>query len=64
MKIIRVSNYDYEDHRGNQRVVAEGITDEREARVMAEALQHDPKRDGEDWFMVVPDDHKLWRFAP
>lgn len=57
MKIIRKSNYDHEDWRGDQYVVADNIQRERQAKIMCEALNEHGY--DEDYFMVVPDDYVL-----
>lgn len=59
MKIVRVSNFDYDDHRGDQYVVAEGIANKHHASVMCEALNEANGSRGPDWFQVVPDDYVL-----
>ena len=59
MKIIRISNYDHEDERGNQRVVASNITIGKEARIMAAALNAAVGIHSEDYFDVVDDDYAL-----
>ncbi len=59
MKIVRTSNYDHEDNRGDQRVVAENIKHEREANVMCEALNAFVGEHSDDYFVVKPDDYIL-----
>jgi hypothetical protein len=59
MQIIRKSNFDHEDWRGNQRVVASGIIHSREAMVMCDALNRASGPHGEDFYETVPDDYKL-----
>lgn len=64
MKVIRVSNYDHEDWRGNERnMTRPGLSDEV-ANIVCKELQGNPDRDDDNWYRVVPDDHKLWRFEP
>lgn len=58
MKIIRTSNYDNESEA--QYVVAENL-EELEAIRQCRALNDDPKRSDDDWFVVKPDDYRLWR---
>ena len=58
-KIVRKSNFDYEDWRGDQYFVAENIKHERQAKIMAEALNDDSGDHGDDFFEVVPHDYVL-----
>ena len=64
MKVIRVSNYDHEDWRGDQYVVAGPGLSPEQAEVECELRCGDRRRSGEDWYRVVPDDYKLFKFAP
>lgn len=64
MKVIRVSSYDHEDHRGNEREVSPRGLLQEEADARCRNLQKDPQRSDEDWYRVVPDEHVLWRFEP
>jgi hypothetical protein len=64
VKVIRVSNYDHEDHRGNQRLVAGPGLSVEEAESACKFMCDDPNRSDEDWFRVVADNHVLYRFEP
>lgn len=57
MIIIRKSAWDYDDHRGNERVVASAIASDHEARIMCDALNDAGHPD--DFFVVEPDNYKL-----
>ncbi len=58
MKIVRRSNFGHEDYRGDERIVAENIKHEHEAKTMRDALQGIDGRN-EDFFVIVPDDYVL-----
>ncbi len=58
-KIIRVSNFDHEDWRGNQRVVAERIALRREADLLCAALNAAEHENSDDAFEVVPQEQAL-----
>jgi len=65
VKIIRTSAYDHEDQRGNQYFVAGGASlTQSEAEKLAQTLNSDPKRGEDDYYVVVEDNYKLWRFEP
>lgn len=61
-KIIAVSNFD--DESVSDRLVAENIKSEMEARHMAGALNAVTGPNSADYFKVVPDDHKLYQWEP
>jgi hypothetical protein len=63
MKVIRVDNYDDEGPRGTQRVIRSGLL-LAQAEDLCRKLCNDPNRSDYDWFRVVPDDYKLFVFAP
>lgn len=64
MKVIRVSNYDHEDSRGDQWVVAGPGLSRDEADAVCARLCKDPKRSDEDYYRSVPDNHELYKFEP
>lgn len=59
MKIIRKSNYDHEDYRGDQFVVAEKLKSDFYAKLICKLLNEHSGEHSEDFFEVVPDDHIL-----
>lgn len=59
MKIIRRSNFDCEDHRGDERLVAAQIASEVEAAIMCAVLNTAEGEFGESCFHVKPDDYVL-----
>lgn len=60
MKIVCKDNYCREFVA--DRLVAEGIKLEVEARAMCDALTHKyGGEDSEEYFEIVPDDYELWR---
>ena len=63
-KVIRISNYDNEGPRGDQRFVLTYPVTEATAKAVADLLNKDPTRYDDDWFRAVPDDHKLQEFQP
>ncbi len=62
MKIICVDNFARETH--SDTLVAENITNERYGQRMVDALNSSSGEDGEDFFKLVPDDHKLHEYDP
>ena len=58
MKIIRVDGYDRDSVA--QRLVAEGIRNQEEAKIMLGALC-DKRGDDSNWYRLVEDNHILWR---
>lgn len=58
-KIVRIDNYARETVA--EKLVAENIANETEAKLMCEALQSYPCRSHNDWFCVKPADYVLWR---
>jgi len=62
VKIVRVDNYDRETR--SERLVAENIRNDREAKIMLQALREDPEREDQDWFSVKPDEYVLYVFDP
>lgn len=58
MKIVCVDNYARDTVA--DRLVAENLN-EHEARVMCLALNEDPARSSDAWFVVKPDDYRLSR---
>lgn len=59
MKIVRKSNFDHEDHRGDEWFVAQKLTS-KQAHKVAELLQDLSGGDeAEDFFVVVEDDYQL-----
>lgn len=61
MKIIRTSKYQYEDYRGDERVVARELS-QAMAKIVCVVYQNSPDRSDGDWYEVVPDNHKLREF--
>ncbi len=62
MKIVCVDNFNRETK--NDRLVAETIKNDAEARVMLAALRNACPRGGDDWYEIKPDDYVLYRFDP
>jgi hypothetical protein len=62
MKVIRVSNYDHEDWRGDQVMVAGPGLSQEEAEAVCGRCCDDPGRSEEDWYRVVQDDYVLFKF--
>lgn len=58
MKIIRKSNFCYEDHRGNEYFVAQRLS-ERDANKVADLLNTLSGEHSDDFFVVVKDDYVL-----
>jgi hypothetical protein len=58
MKIIRKSNFDHEDHRGDQHFVAQRLSKRQADCVVAvlNALEHE---NSDDFYAVVGDDYVL-----
>jgi hypothetical protein len=59
VKIIWKDGYDRENRA--ERLVAENIRNDEEAKVMLEALQETCKRDESNWYLLKKDDYVLWR---
>lgn len=51
--IVRKSNFNHEDWRGDQYFVAQGIPTKVQADIMAEALNDNEHEHSDDWFVVV-----------
>jgi hypothetical protein len=64
VKVIRVDSYDDEGPRGTEREVAGPGLSQEEADDVARRMNAAPTRSDVDYFRVVPDEHKLWRFEP
>ncbi len=62
-KIIRTSNFDHEDHRGNQWVAAENIPTSQLAELMVNGINNHLEKEfdceQEDFFVVVDQAHVL-----
>jgi len=58
MKIIRKSNFDHEDHRGDQHVVAQRLS-VRQAEAVARALNDLEHENSDDFYQAVSDDYVL-----
>lgn len=58
MKIIRKSNFDHEDHRGDQYFVAQRLS-RRQAEAVAKALNDLEHEHSDDFYDVVSDDYVL-----
>jgi hypothetical protein len=58
MKIIRRSNYNHEDHRGNQHFVAQRLV-VRDAQKVADLLNELAGPRSDDFYCVVADDYVL-----
>lgn len=59
MKIVRKSNWDHDDYRGNQWFVAENIKDAHLGQIMVEALNEAGGDEDDDFYQIVEDDFKL-----
>lgn len=57
-KVVRKSNFDYEDWRGNQYFVAQRVTD-RQAQAIADALNELEGDHSDDFYETVADDYVL-----
>lgn len=57
-RVIRVSNFNHEDYRGDQYFVAQNVS-EYQAEAIAEALNSLENEHSDDFFRVVPDDYVL-----
>jgi hypothetical protein len=57
--IIRKSNFDHEDWRGDQWFAARGIPSERMALIMCAVLNQDEGEHSEDYFEVVDGNYVL-----
>lgn len=57
MKIIKTDNYDRELY--DDIIIAEKVHPWYSASIL-QMLNNDPDRSDEDYFMLVPDDHKLF----
>jgi hypothetical protein len=64
VKVIRVSNHDREDLRGDEREVSPSGLSQEEAEALCRSLREDPRRSDDDWYRVVEDGHVLWSFEP
>lgn len=63
MKIVRKSNFDHEDYRGDQWFVAQRLT-KQQADLVAETLNNLEHQSSDDYYKVVSDDYVLppeWR---
>lgn len=60
MKVLRKSNFNYEDHRGDQYFVSQRIG-ERAAKAIADLLNELRGPHGDDYYVVVADDYVLRR---
>ena len=58
MKIIRKSNFDHEDHRGDQHFVAQRLS-KRQADAVVTALNDLEHENSDDFYKVVDDDYVL-----
>ena len=58
MKIIRKSNFDHEDWRGDQHFVAQRLT-AQQAEAVAKALNDLEHESSDDYYKVVADDYAL-----
>lgn len=58
MKVIRISNFDYEDWRGNQWIVAQRLSKEQ-ASTVADALNSLEHADSDDFYKEVDNDYVL-----
>jgi hypothetical protein len=65
MKVVRTSNYDEEGPGGDEYVVpgTEGMSLEA-ASEKARSLNESRSKSDADYFVVKPDDYKLWEFEP
>ena len=57
-KIIRKSNFDHEDHRGNQYFVAQGLS-KKQAEAVAKTLNDLEHQNSDDFYAVVDDAYDL-----
>lgn len=57
-KIVRKSNYDHEDHRGNQYFIAQRIS-QRQAEAVVEVLNKLEHPGSDDFYVVVDNDYLL-----
>lgn len=62
MKIVCTDNFARETQ--SERFVAENIRNEREAKIMLDALRKTCTDHEPDWYKLVPDDYVLYRFEP
>lgn len=58
MKIIRKSNFDHEDHRGDQHFVAQRLS-KQQADLVVETLNNLEHESSDDFYKVVGDDYVL-----
>jgi hypothetical protein len=58
-KIVRKSNYDYDDWRGDQKFVTDYVFSELVADTICAAMNVDQYRSRDDYFVVVPHDYVL-----
>jgi len=61
MKLIKVDNYNRETF--NDILIAEKINEEYTEKI-AELFNENPNNPECDWYRVVEDDYKLYRFEP
>jgi hypothetical protein len=64
MKVVRVSNYDDEGPRGDERVVAGPGLSTLAAAETCLRMCVDPHKNDEDWFEVKDDDYQPRVFEP
>lgn len=57
-KVVRKSNFDHEDWRGNQYFVAQQV-DRHQAQAIADLLNEREGPNSDDFYTVVPDDYVL-----
>jgi hypothetical protein len=57
-KVIRKSNFDHEDSRGDQYFVAQQLND-RQAKAVEEALNALEHEHSDDYYRAVPNDYVL-----
>jgi hypothetical protein len=62
MKIIWKDGYDRDT--SSERLVAENIKYESEANVMLSALRYSVRQDESQWYVIVPDEHKIYIWEP
>lgn len=62
MKIIATSNFDHETQ--SDRLVAENVKSEYEAKVIVNALNDESGEFSRDFFKAVADDHVLYVWEP
>lgn len=58
MKVVRKSNFNHEDHRGDQYFVAQRLTSEQ-AILIADVLNALEHTNSDNFYDVVPDDYVL-----